>query len=215
MGNRLFEQFILFPLALHVATDWPRTSSNADLRPIIWAQLSYMIWKDIMPITWKAIDEYFVCYDLSIFGSMLIIITSLMVILFYWIIIVISCQIIVYIKPDRYITAFIMSSLEHHRYNNVYSGLNGPAPPNVYELNFKYGNIYECNICMDPFCKLLHGNEDILHCGHRFHSSCLRQWEIQQLKNSPYTKYLCPTCKQKYHWRQKYQYIYAIQYRCT
>ena len=47
----------------------------------------------------------------------------------------------------------------------------------------KYNNIYNCIICIDKFCKIKYGKEDILHCGHRYYSLCLRKWEIKQFND--------------------------------
>ena len=113
---------------------------------------------------------------------------------------------------DRYFVAYMMGLMENYKYNNLYRILNGPPPPNVYQLNFNYNHIYDCHICMDQFCKIKHGQETILNCGHRFHSLCLRDWELEQFRNNSYPKYQCPECRRKYNWRQKYEYVYMIKY---
>ena len=66
---------------------------------------------------------------------------------------------------------------------------------------------------MDEFCKLIHGEETILSCGHRYHHHCLRHWEVEQCKNNPYIEYKCPLCQQHYTWREKYIYTYTIGYQ--
>ena len=101
-----------------------------------------------------------------------------------------------------------MIKMENHRYNYLYKALNGPPPSKVYELNFQFDNIYECGICIDKFCKLQNGDESILKCGHRYHELCLREWELIQFKNNPYSSYQCPLCRKEYGWRDKYNYIY-------
>ena len=119
--------------------------------------------------------------------------------------------IIIHIKPDKYIYKYFISSTENDRYNNYY--LSQSPPKNVYKLNFKYGNIYKCCICLDIFCNPSHGAEAILLCGHRFHCQCIRSWELIQFTLDPYINcYSCPLCKQKYNWKQKYHYIYTINH---
>ena len=89
-----------------------------------------------------------------------------------------------------------------------------PVPPHVYQLNFHYNNIYECNICLDPFNKITYGNESILGCGHRFHTSCIADWEwdILRVSYDPWNTLCgCPTCRQLYSWNQKWDYMYTIQ----
>ena len=116
------------------------------------------------------------------------------------------------VRPDDRFFAWILSSIENHKYDDLYKILNRSPSPKIYESNFKYNNIYNCYICIDEFCKLWYGNEAILHCGHRYHSNCLRKWELEQFRNNPYAYYKCPMCQKLYDWKQKYQYIYTIKY---
>ena len=95
-------------------------------------------------------------------------------------------------------------------YEYLYPIINGPVPPNVYQLNFQYNNIYECHICLDPFCKLSYGDECVLKCGHRFHSGCLREWELNQLYTNHHESYKCAICQTSYNWHDKWEYKYTI-----
>ena len=83
----------------------------------------------------------------------------------------------------------------------------------AYELNFKYKNIYECNICYEPFNKSKQ-KEIILQCGHRFHKSCCKNWEEQQIKQyyMPRRIYKCAICRTEYHTIfDKWDYVYHIK----
>ena len=91
---------------------------------------------------------------------------------------------------------------------------HSPVPPNIYQLNFHYNNIYECALCLDPFNPITFGNESILHCGHRYHTKCIGDWEWDVLKSSynPWIKLpTCPMCRGMYTWQQKWNYMYTIQ----
>ena len=94
--------------------------------------------------------------------------------------------------------------------------LDRPVPPNVYQLNFHYNNIYECALCLDPFNPITFGNETILHCGHRYHSGCIAEWEWDYILKSSFDPYAwgksptCPTCRRIYTWQQKWDYMYTI-----
>ena len=200
------DRFFIFPLTiclLHYF--WPIPADNqVTWRHYIFSHMLYSwYWDFAVPF----INAHF--YDQSILADICILLILFMLMTcWYWI----CYAIIVVFEPDRYLTTFIMSSKENHQYNILYKKLNGPPPPNVYALNFRYNNIYDCGICMDEFCILSHGNETLLHCGHRYHSSCLRQWELQQFYDYPYLNYHCPVCKREYDWTQKYHYIYTIQH---
>ena len=119
-------------------------------------------------------------------------------------------EIIPLLKPYQEFKHYIFSWIDIIFYDYSYQIINGPVPPNVYQLNFKYDNIYNCGICIDPFCKISHGDECILSCGHRYHSDCLRKWELEQFNKNPYHLYQCPSCRQSYNWHQKWNYTYTL-----
>ena len=96
-------------------------------------------------------------------------------------------------------------------YDYVYDAINGPIPPNVYELNFTYNHLLDCSICTDPFS--IYEPQTIIKCGHRFHSDCLRQWEMIQFNNNPFGAYKCPFCQNAYDWRDRWRYQYALGWR--
>ena len=112
-------------------------------------------------------------------------------------------------KIDQKVIFYIYSFFKKHKYSQYYQSQNGQPPPNVYQLNFQYNNIYNCAICIDQFCPATQGRETILHCGHRYHSKCLSKWQYQQFENYQYIQW-CPICRQQYDWTQKYDYVYAI-----
>ena len=199
-------RFIIFPLVVYIAHYFmPVPSDNqVNWRHYIFAHTIFSWFHDYaVPLIEQCVHGKSIVVDMSI-----LLILFILMLYFY----VISYVTIVVIEPDRYLTTFIMFSKEKNQYTKLYKELNGSPPPNVYILNFRYNNIYECSICMDEFCKLSHGNESILHCGHRYHSSCLRQWELQQFHDDPYSNYHCPLCNSQYIWMKKYQYIYTIQH---
>ena len=121
-------------------------------------------------------------------------------------------DIIMILKPNKAIMQYISSLkwIDFIFYDYLYQIINGPVPLAIYELNFKYNNIYDCGICLDPFCKLSYGDESILSCGHRFHSHCIRKWEMQQFNKNPYNLYQCPCCRQPYNWQKKWNYTYTV-----
>ena len=115
------------------------------------------------------------------------------------------------IKPDRFIYKYFISSWENLKYNNYF--LNKLPPKFVYSSNFRYNNIYKCSICLESFNGPLYEIEVILKCGHRFHSQCIRNWELIQFSTNPYRDYYhCALCKKNYDWKTKYHYIYTITY---
>ena len=135
---------------------------------------------------------------------------------FYMIVLLLSFFIIVFVKPDRYIYKYIISSRENYKYNQLF--LSQLPPKSVYQKHFRYSNIISnCRICLEPFYAISsssssssssYNTEAILACGHRFHSPCIRQWELIQFTKNPYTHhYQCPLCKQNYNWNTKYHYI--------
>eukprot|EP01084_Bolivina_argentea_P046405 85459_1 len=115
-------------------------------------------------------------------------------------------------EPDAALKQYISSFYEDIAYGKWYATRNGSIPPNVYQLNFQYNHIYNCPICLEQFDRIHNGKEDILHCGHRFHKTCLREWELHKLEHNPNDLYKCPCCTTKYNWRQKWNYIYTIQH---
>ena len=102
----------------------------------------------------------------------------------------------------------LTKSIERRFYDESQMIVNGEAPESVYKLNIGYSDhIHEdCNICLEALNEVDHGRECIIKCGHRFHHSCLRQWELCQFHNNPYQPYSCPICKQQYDWREKWQF---------
>ena len=114
------------------------------------------------------------------------------------------------IKLDEILLRLLLSFHENLYYGKLYETRNSSIPQNVYSLNFRYDNIYECNICLNPFCKILHGNEVIVKCGHRYHKDCLRSWELKQFHDNVYGLYKCPTCRSEYNWKSKWNYIYTL-----
>ena len=116
------------------------------------------------------------------------------------------------IRIIRHILSLLDVICYEYIYKYIYQIImDEPVPPNVYQLNFYYQNIYECHICWDPFCRLSHGDESVLQCGHRFHADCLREWELVQLYRDPYGGCKCPTCQQPYDYkREKWNYRYTI-----
>ena len=207
----LFERLVLVPLIVHIVS-LPYYYLNIvrfDFRYYFWWQTGIHYGADILyPLFYIYMHtqerNYFIFIDHCVFYILMISILP------YGII---SYCIIFFIKPDRYLAALIMSSMEKQKYNDSNQQLNGSPPSNIYQLNFKYDNIYECHICMQEFYYLKYGEETILHCGHRYHSSCIRNWELIQFENDPYSNnYKCPSCTKEYNWRQKYKYIYTIKY---
>ena len=125
--------------------------------------------------------------------------------IFIWLIIF-SILIIIHVLIISKLMHYISSWIDTILYDHLYEIINGPPPTNIYELNVKYDNIYECPMCFDPFCRSSYGDESILSCGHRYHSGCLREWETAQFnRNSQYSKQ-CPVCKQAYNWHGKWNY---------
>ena len=123
----------------------------------------------------------------------------------------------IYTKPDAFIYQYFILRWENSAYN--YHFLHQLPPKFVYSSNFRYNNIYSCRICLESFDGPLYGIEAILICGHRFHSQCIRKWELIQFSKNPYNDYyLCPLCKKDYNWKTKYNYIYTINHHhgnCT
>ena len=116
-----------------------------------------------------------------------------------------------YVKPDGWIYQYFISSRENLKYNHYF--LDCSPPTFVYSSNFRFNNIYNCSICLESFNGPLYEIEVILKCGHRFHSQCIRKWELIQFSTNPYNDYYhCPLCKKKYDWKTKYHYIYTISY---
>ena len=72
----------------------------------------------------------------------------------------------------------------------------------AYAKNFQYNNIKQCDICKESF--ELSRPQSIIKCGHRFHKSCLNEWEYQSY---PYS---CPICRCRYDLFSKWDYIYCI-----
>eukprot|EP01083_Nonionella_stella_P164711 546030_1 len=104
------------------------------------------------------------------------------------------------------VTSFIERPFYNYLYNTRY---NGEPSASVYELNFKYKNVYDCRVCLHEFGATTAQKEDILHCGHRFHRKCLRAWELQQLhvmqlQHYYFKAYQCPMCRTEYNWKQKW-----------
>ena len=99
-------------------------------------------------------------------------------------------------------------------------GINKYPLSMAYKLNFQYGNIYQCNICLNDFN--LNTNQYLLHCGHRFCCQCLNDWELEQRMNTNnyysidnidnviYGVYPCPQCQIEYDNSTKWTYKYCI-----
>ena len=107
-------------------------------------------------------------------------------------------------KLDDVLIRYYFSSIENYFYNDY----NGAPPLHLYKLNQKYDNITECGICWDDFNPDSDEKENILDCGHRFHSGCLREWELEQFNMNVYASYKCPHCREYYNWKQKWNYVY-------
>ena len=84
-----------------------------------------------------------------------------------------------------------------------------------YALNFESKDIYDCPICLDPF--YIKHAQTILHCGHRYHTSCITKWKHQEIIQNVYTKYndkhSCPICYAPYNRYQQWNYLYCIDYK--
>ena len=204
----LFQRFVLIPLIMHIVTI-PYYFFDIicfDFRYYFWWQTQISLAADIVcPLCVLLVDPH--TKDLNSCTFLILMMSG-------FICSIISFCIIMIIKPDRYLAAYFMSSMEKHKYNHLYKQLNGSPPSNIYQLNCKYDNIYECNICMQEFNHLKYEDESILHCGHRFHSSCIRNWELIQFENDPYSNnYKCPACTKEYNWKQKYKYDYTIKHK--
>lgn len=173
--------------------------NGLDLRHSIWICIWYMFCM-------------YIEYPLSLYyeyEQWWMILLSKACIVFLWIsFLLLSITFILIIKIDKIIINYISFLLIGHKYNDHYQSLNGPPPSNVYALNCQYSNIYNCQICLDKFCKLTNGKETLLHCGHRYHNLCLQRWEQSRLYAD--NKYQCPLCRKRYYWTQKYDYIYTI-----
>ena len=106
------------------------------------------------------------------------------------------------------LVAFVMSRREKILYDHFYTIHNGTAPESVYKLHIRYSDRVDedCNICLQPLNQVDHDRECIIKCGHRFHHSCLRQWELNQFHTCWYDPYSCPLCKQEYDWKEKWQF---------
>ena len=109
-------------------------------------------------------------------------------------------------RPDEYIIRLFIQRRESYYYNNRYRE-NGIPPRDIYILNFRH-NINNCRICLDEFDDDDDRRESILHCGHRYHTDCLREWELSQFNRNYSRPYQCALCRKQYDWTQKYDYIH-------
>ena len=114
-------------------------------------------------------------------------------------------------KWEERLTKYILSWFEQLNYHYLYEIKNGLPPSSIYRLNLKFDNVNDCYICLQQFDRRGHGKEDILKCGHRFHKSCLRTWELHQFDLDHLKMYKCPICTSKYDWKNKWNYKYLVQ----
>ena len=77
-------------------------------------------------------------------------------------------------------------------------------PSNIWPLIEKYRH-KKCVLCQYDWI-MCDGCWIILVCGHCYHKSCLRKWELQQKKQKclKCTRYKCAICKKLYNWRNKW-----------
>ena len=93
-----------------------------------------------------------------------------------------------------------------------YYGRDDKLLSNAYKLNFEFKNTINCSICFDPLRDYTSRRESILHCGHRFHTSCLKHWERRITANNTFYEIRwCAICRKKYTRYQRWQYKYCIQ----
>ena len=84
----------------------------------------------------------------------------------------------------------------------------------AYKLNFKYNNIYKCNICSKKFN--INEKQTLLKCGHRYCTCCINRYEKIQRQNNYHIKntniYNCPlkNCSSYYSTNTKWKYNYCI-----
>ena len=92
-----------------------------------------------------------------------------------------------------------ITSMESLFYDRIFqiSIINGWIP--TYLAAYLEG-AQDCGICLDP---LSQEQQTILHCGHRYHHSCLRQWELEQYDMN-LNRYRCAYCQRSYRWTQKW-----------
>eukprot|EP01084_Bolivina_argentea_P280844 480370_1 len=101
---------------------------------------------------------------------------------------------------------FIVLWFENLLYDKLFSFYNKPAPLNICVLNEKSTNKHQCAICLEPFNTLLYGIECILKCGHKYHKTCLRKWELSQINihMNPINGHKCALCKTSYSFMNKW-----------
>lgn len=98
-----------------------------------------------------------------------------------------------------------MSWFEKYRYDSYQDQINNRAPKEVLALNHQFNHgICTCGICLELLTETQ--SRSILHCGHGFHRSCLRKWELARFRMKPYTTYKCPGCNKQYGHKQKWCY---------
>eukprot|EP01084_Bolivina_argentea_P318187 551764_1 len=113
---------------------------------------------------------------------------------------------------SNFLTPWIWCVLETIKHDYVSQYMNTTPPLYVYELNYNNDNMYQCNICSNPFIRSINNSQEtILKCGHRFHQKCLRKFEINHMDKDPlFSKmHKCPTCNIGYDWNEKWKYKYV------
>ena len=133
---------------------------------------------------------------------------ELMVVLPIWLIFQYLGLLNEWLKWDEPLIRYFLLWIENYFYNNYYQRYNRSMPSHLYEMNERFENNVDCAICWDIFDEYGDEKEIILKCGHRFHGSCLREWELEQFDINIYESYKCPICRSNYNFRYKWNYIY-------
>eukprot|EP01084_Bolivina_argentea_P318189 551766_1 len=121
-----------------------------------------------------------------------------------------SCWLFIFLLSNL-ISPWIFCVLETIKHEYIPQYMNTQPPSFVYELNYKNDNMYQCNICSNPFIRSINNSQEtILKCGHRYHQKCLREFELAHIDKDPFfsKNHQCPTCNISYDWNDKWQYKY-------
>eukprot|EP01083_Nonionella_stella_P101420 287505_1 len=79
---------------------------------------------------------------------------------------------------------------------------NAELPSNICTLINKFGH-KKCVLCQHEWV-VSDGTWSVLECGHCYHKRCLREWELQQKKQTWFSPCKCAICKEWYSLKNKW-----------